>query len=134
MIGYITVGTNDLPRAIAFYDALFETAGIPPLMVLPHLAAWGRSWDEPIFGVARPHDGQRAHPGNGQMIALGQRSSARVDAFHARALALGGRCDGAPGPRGALGGTQNFYAGYVRDLDENKLCFFCLGEDVADAA
>jgi len=126
MIGYTTVGTNDLQRAMAFYDALFEATGITRLLELPGLAAWGVNWDKPIFGVARPADGQPATPGNGVMIAMGQRTRAKVRALHARALELGSEEVGAPHVRGA-DGRQGFYAAYVRDLDGNKLCFYCVG-------
>jgi len=126
MIGYTTVGTNDLQRAMAFYDALFTTVGIRRLLELPQLAAWGVNWDKPIFGVARPINGEPASPGNGVMIAMGQRTRARIRALHAKAIELGGADEGAPGVRGA-DGSQAFYAAYVRDLDGNKLCFYCVG-------
>lgn len=126
MIGYTTVGTNDLQRAMAFYDALFGSVGIARLLELPQLAAWGVSWDKPIFGVARPYDGQPASPGNGVMVALGQRTREKVRTLHAKALALGGTDEGQPGVRGA-DGSQAFYAAYVRDLDGNKLCFYSVG-------
>jgi len=126
MIGYTTVGTNDLQRALAFYDALFGSVGISRLIEMPHLAGWGRNWSRPIFGVAKPADGEPATPGNGTMIAMGQRTRARVRTLHAKALELGGADEGAPGVRGA-GGSQAFYAAYARDLDGNKLCFYCVG-------
>jgi len=72
--------------------------------------------------VALPYDGKPATIGNGCMVALVVDSTAKVDALHARALALGASDEGAPGPRG-----EGFYAGYFRDLDGNKLNFFCMG-------
>lgn len=126
MIGYTTVGTNDLQRALAFYDALFGSVGIARLIEMPHLAGWGQNWSKPIFGVAKPADGGPATAGNGVMIALGQRTRAKVRTLHAKALELGGADEGAPGVRGA-DGSQAFYAAYVRDLDGNKLCFYCVG-------
>jgi len=126
MIGYTTVGTNDLQRAMAFYDALFSSVGIARLLELPMLAAWGVNWNKPIFGVAKPFDGRPASPGNGVMIAIGQRTREKVRTLHARALELGGSDEGPPGVRGA-DGSQAFYAAYIRDLDGNKLCFFCVG-------
>ncbi|MBN8817715.1 MAG: VOC family protein [Sphingomonas sp.] len=131
MIGYTTVGTNDLQRAMAFYDALFGSVGIMRLLELPQLAAWGVSWDKPMFGVAKPFDGRPAAPGNGVMVALGQRTRAKVRTLHAKALEMGGTDEGAPGVRGA-DGSQAFYAAYVRDLDGNKLCFYSVGPGEGD--
>jgi len=126
MIGYITVGTNDLQRAMAFYDALFASVGIRRLLELPQLAAWGVNWNRSMFGVARPIDGEPASAGNGAMVALGQRTREKVRLLHAKALELGGADEGPPGVRGA-DGSQAFYAAYVRDLDGNKLCFYRVG-------
>lgn len=133
MIGYTTVGTDDLQRAMAFYDALFASVGILRLMELPNLAAWGRSWSRPIFGVARPFDGQPASAGNGTMIALRQRTRARVRTLYETAMEMGATDEGGPGVRGA-DGSQAFYAAYVRDLDGNKLCFYSVGAEADGAA
>ncbi len=127
LIGYTLVGTNDMQRALAFYDALFGAVGIGRILELPRLAGWGDSWDRPIFGVAVPADGQPASPGNGTMIALGQRTRVKVRLLHARALELGGADEGAPTVSGQEGSSNAFYAAYVRDLDGNKLCFYCVG-------
>jgi predicted lactoylglutathione lyase len=67
-------------------------------------------------------DGNPATVGNGSMLAFRFESPAEVDAFHAKALALGGTDEGAPGERG-----PKMYFSYFRDLDGNKLCAFCLG-------
>jgi catechol 2,3-dioxygenase-like lactoylglutathione lyase family enzyme len=131
LIGYTLVGTNDMQRAIAFYDALFETVNVGRIIVLPRLAGWGDSWDRPIFGVSLPADGQAATAGNGSMIALGQRTRDKVRLLHAKAMALGGKDEGAPGVRGQEG-SNAFYAAYVRDLDGNKLCFYCVGPGGSD--
>jgi catechol 2,3-dioxygenase-like lactoylglutathione lyase family enzyme len=126
LIGYTLVGTNDMQRALAFYDALFGAVGVGRIMELPQLAGWGVSWEKPIFGVALPADGQAASAGNGSMVALGQRTRAKVRTLHAKALELGGTDHGAPGVRGR-DGSNAFYAAYIRDLDGNKLCFYCVG-------
>lgn len=117
MIGYITIGTNELARSIAFYDALMETVGIQRLWAHGNMAAWGPSRNDPAFCVATPFDGVPATAGNGSMIALKMPDRDAVDKIHAKALALGGTDDGAVGPRGDHG----FYGGYFRDLDGNKL-------------
>lgn len=126
MIGYTMVGTNDLPKARAFYDKLFETIGIGTLMDLPNGCGYGKSWDTPMFGLATPYDGKPATVGNGMMVALVVDERAKVDALHARALELGGTCEGPPGVRGEEG-PQAFYGAYFRDLDGNKLCAFRIG-------
>ncbi len=122
MIGYTTLGTNDLPRAAAFYDELFAVIGAKRLMEFERGYAWGVSMDKPGFGVLRPFDGQPASVGNGVMVALVVDSQDKVNALHAKALALGGKDEGAPGMRGG-----GFYAAYFRDLDGNKLNAFCMG-------
>ena len=121
MIGYTTLGTNDMARAGAFYDALFADLGAKRLMdMAPHLIGWGTSFEQPMVAVIKPYDGQPATVGNGVMVALLVREPAQVDQLHAKALELGAKDEGAPGPRG-----EGFYGGYFRDLDGNKLNFFC---------
>ena len=117
MIGYITIGTNDFDRAVAFYDALLETIGIERLWKADAIAAWGPSREAPALCVTTPHDGDQATVGNGVMIALRVENQEAVQKLHAKAIALGGTDEGAPGPRGKGG----FYGGYFRDLDGNKL-------------
>ena len=127
MIGYVTLGTNDVARASAFYDALLAGIGATRLMPMPKGGhVWGRSWSEPMLAITPPYDDQPASVGNGTMVALQLDSRAAIDAFHARALALGGRDEGAPGLRGPEG-DQAFYGAYVRDPDGNKLCAFRMG-------
>lgn len=122
MIGYTTLGTNDLPRAAAFYDELFAVIGVKRMMDFGRGYAWGMGMDKPGFGVMLPFDGQPATVGNGVMVALVVDSQDKVKALHAKALALGGKDEGAPGPRG-----EGFYAAYFRDLDGNKLNAFVVG-------
>jgi predicted lactoylglutathione lyase len=122
MIGYVTIGTNDLPRAAAFYDALLGEVGAKRMMENEQFIAWSVRQDAPGLGVTKPFDQKPATVGNGVMVALEAKSPAEVDALHRKALALGGTDEGAPGPRGG-----GFYAGYFRDLDGNKLNFFCMG-------
>ncbi len=121
MIGYVTLGTNDLPRAAAFYDALLAEIGAKRLMDFGRGIAWGVSMERPSLGVMKPYDGQPATVGNGVMVALVVDAPEKVHRLHRKALELGGRDEGAAGPRGG-----GFYAGYFRDLDGNKLNVFCL--------
>lgn len=130
MIGYITLGTNDLDRARAFYDTLLGELGAKRMMEfgeeLGGFTLWGTAMDKPGIAVTLPADGAPAHHGNGHMAALPMVERGQVDALHAKALALGGTCEGPPGVRGDEG-PQAFYAAYFRDLDGNKLCAFRIG-------
>ncbi len=122
MIGYVTLGTNDLPRAAAFYDELLTEVGAKRLWEFPRGIAWGVAPDKPSLCVLTPFDGNPATVGNGVMVALVVNSREKVDRVHAKALELGGKDEGPAGPRG-----EGFYAGYFRDLDGNKLDVFCHG-------
>jgi catechol 2,3-dioxygenase-like lactoylglutathione lyase family enzyme len=122
MIGYVTLGTNDLPRAAAFYDALLAEIGAKRLMDYGRGYSYGESMDKPSLGIVIPYDARPATVGNGVMVALAVDSPATVDRVHRKALELGGTDEGAAGPRG-----ENFYAGYFRDLDGNKLSVFFAG-------
>lgn len=118
-VGYATVGSNRLEDAKAFYDALLGSAGLAS--VHEHRSG-GRIYGKDgklIFGVLGPYDKQPATFGNGGMIGFSFETPAEVAAFHAKALALGGVDEGAPGPRGT-----KFYFAYFRDLDGNKLCAY----------
>ena len=119
MIGYITVGTNDLEKAVAFYDALFVVVGAGRFMEEDTFVAWTVAPDKPAFSVCKPYDGNVATVGNGNMIALTVDSTDLVDAVYAKAMELGGSDEGPPGPR-----MDGFYAAYFRDLDGNKLNVF----------
>ncbi len=121
MIGYTTVGTNNLPRAAAFFDAVFAVVGIKQLMKFERGIGWGVSYEKPSFAVMTPFDKQPATVGNGTMISLVFKEPAQVDAVYAKAIEMGGKDEGAPGPRGG-----GFYGAYFRDLDGNKLCAFCM--------
>ncbi|MBT6275216.1 MAG: VOC family protein [Chromatiales bacterium] len=122
MIGYVTLGTNDAQRSIAFYDALLAPLGVKRVSPNDRITLWSVAKGQPMLGIAVPFDGQPASSGNGAMVAVNVGSKATVDTMHASALGLGATDDGAPGPRG--GGP--FYGGYIRDPDGNKLALFCL--------
>jgi catechol 2,3-dioxygenase-like lactoylglutathione lyase family enzyme len=122
MIGYVTLGTNDLPRAAAFYDALLAEVGARRLMDYGRGYSYGESMDTPTLGIVIPYDQRPATVGNGVMVALAVDSPATVDRVYRKALELGGADEGPAGPRG-----ENFYAGYFRDLDGNKLSVFFAG-------
>ena len=120
MIGYVTLGTNDLSRAAKFYDALFTEIGAGRFMSSDRFIAWASNPTQASFAIAKPFDGKQATVGNGVMVALVVDSNDKVDRIYAKALELGATDEGPAGPRG-----DTFYAGYFRDLDGNKLNVFC---------
>lgn len=121
MIGYVTLGTNDLPRAAKFYDALLAEIGAGRFMEGETFIAWAVSPTSPGLGLTKAFDGNPATVGNGVMVALAVDSTEKVDKLYAKAIELGATDEGAAGPRG-----EGFYAGYFRDPDGNKLNFFCM--------
>jgi predicted lactoylglutathione lyase len=124
MIGYVTLGTNDLERAVAFYDELLALLGAGRFLEDPGtFVAWAVAPDKPAISVTRPWDGNPATVGNGVMVALVVDSRDKVDQLYAKAIELGGQDEGPPGVR-----MEGFYAAYFRDLDGNKLNAFCTGE------
>ena len=127
MIGYVTVGSNDLGRARGFYDALMPVLGAGRIMEFgDNFTVYGTGMGKPGIAVCKPYDGNSATAGNGNMTSIVCDSRARVDALHAKAMELGGSDEGAPGVRGDEG-AQAFYGAYFRDLDGNKLCAFRIG-------
>ena len=122
MIGYVTVGTNDLPRAAQFYDALAAEMETPRMMEFETFIAWGKPGGAAGIAATKPFDGSAASVGNGVMVALEARDNAQVDRLYAIALANGGSDEGPPGPRG-----DGFYAAYFRDPDGNKLNAYVMG-------
>lgn len=127
MIGYVTLGTNDMEKARAFYDALLAEIGAKRLMQFPEngFTLYGKAMGKPGLAVTEPYNGEPAVPGNGNMAALAVDAREKVDSLHAKALELGGTDEGAPGLR-TPEGPQAFYGAYFRDLDGNKLCVFRL--------
>jgi catechol 2,3-dioxygenase-like lactoylglutathione lyase family enzyme len=122
MIGYVTLGTNNLERAVAFYDELLALLGAGRFMEVEDVfVAWAVAPDKPGISVTRPFDGKPATVGNGMMVALAVDSKELVHKIYDKAIELGGKDEGPAGPRG-----DQFYAGYFRDLDGNKLNVFCL--------
>lgn len=121
MIGYVTLGTNRYEEAAKFYDDLLAVVGAGRIMESGTFIAWSTGPQSPAISILRPYDGKDATVGNGVMVAIAAASTDIVDALHAKALQLGAADEGAPGLRG-----DNFYAGYFRDLDGNKLNAFCM--------
>lgn len=123
MFSYVMLGTNDLQRAIKFYDPLMELLGHPKVGRNEEGASWGTFNNNHTTGlcVGTPFDRQPAGVGNGTMVALNARSFEHIQQLYALALNLGGTDEGAPGHRPQYG--QGFHSAYVRDPDGNKLAF-----------
>lgn len=128
MIGYATLGSNDIDKALGFYDALFASVGGKRLMQMPderQLTFYGAGAGRPMLAIGKPYDGGTATAGNGTMVALAADSREQVEAIYAKAIELGGADEGAPGTRGP--DAMGFYGAYFRDLDGNKFCAFKMG-------
>jgi len=123
MIGYSTVGTNNLEQATKFYDEVFAELGAKQLMADDHITIWATKPGQGMFGVITPHDKKEATVGNGTMIALSVPDLETIERLHSKMIALGGTDEGAPGPRGE---TMSF--AYARDLDGNKIAFYCMNK------
>jgi catechol 2,3-dioxygenase-like lactoylglutathione lyase family enzyme len=117
IMSHVSIGTNDFERAKAFYTAVLGAMEIRVVMEHPGAVAFGRAYPE--FWVGVPHDGGKAHVGNGSHFGFLAVSKAQVDAFYAKALEMGGQGDGAPGPRPLYG--PQYYGCFVRDLDGHKI-------------
>jgi catechol 2,3-dioxygenase-like lactoylglutathione lyase family enzyme len=122
MLSYATVGTNNLDKSLPFYIELLGSQGVAKLFDHPRGGALFGKDGKPVLGVLTPFDGGAASAGNGAMVAFDLPSREAVDAFHAKAIELGGTCEGPPGERG-----PGFYMAYFRDLEGNKFCACRLG-------
>ncbi len=119
MFSHIMIGTNDLDRAKAFYDALLGTIGVRPAMVDGHRIFYRTPTG--VFSVTKPINGQPATAANGGTIGFACTSADQVNAWHAAGIAAGGTtCEDPPGVR--KGAAGNLYLAYLRDLDGNKIC------------
>jgi catechol 2,3-dioxygenase-like lactoylglutathione lyase family enzyme len=120
MLGYATIGTNELERATRFYDEVLAAMNAGRVVAFERGVYYGTHGMG--LGVLTPFDGERATVGNGSMVALQAPDRPTVDAVHATAIRLGGANEGDPGLRGDS--SMGFYGAYFRDLDGNKLCVF----------
>lgn len=119
MIGYVTIGVNDMDRAVGFYTSLLEGIGGKQLMGMDRIKFFGTGEPGAMLAICIPYDEKDPQPGNGNMIAIPGGSREGVDKLYAKARELGATDEGEPGERMPV-----FYGAYVRDLDGNKICFF----------
>jgi catechol 2,3-dioxygenase-like lactoylglutathione lyase family enzyme len=119
MLGYATIGTKDMDRAEAFYDALLAEVGAKQLFGMDRIKFYGTSTDQAMIAICIPYNEEAHEVGNGNMLAIPGGSREGVDKLYAKAIELGATDEGPPGER-----IPVFYGAYVRDLDGNKLCFF----------
>ena len=122
MLGYVTIGTRDLPRAVKFYDAIAKEMDTPRMMEFETFVAWGKPGGPAGVAVTLPYDKKPACVGNGMMVALQAKDQAQVKRIYELALSVGGTDEVPPCDRGG-----GFYAAYFRDLDGNKLNAFHMG-------
>ncbi len=123
MIGYVTIGVNDMERAKAFYTELLADKGASVLMDIGRIAFIGKSMAEPMLAVCVPYNEDDPQPGNGNMFAVTADSKEDAAALYHKAIELGGSCEGEPGQRI----EDMFYGGYARDPDGNKMVFYVFG-------
>ena len=127
MIGYVTLGSQDLERSAKFYDPLAAEMGVGRMMEFPTFIAWGDANGAPGIAATKPYDGNAPSVGNGVMVALECKDRDQVKRLHELALANGGSDEGEPGPRGEPDANgMVFYAAYFRDPDGNKLNAFLM--------
>ena len=117
MIDHISVGVSDLGRAARFYEATLAPLGLLRLVMRPATVGYGKSYPE--FWINLRANMKPVEPESGTHICLRAKTTADVDAFHAAALAAGGRSDGAPGLRPH--DRVKYYAAFVIDPDGNRI-------------
>ena len=123
MIGYVTIGVNDMDKAKAFYTELLADLGASVLMDMGRIAFIGTGMDAPMLSVCIPHNEDDPQPGNGNMVAISAPSKEKAEELYNKAISLGGSCEGEPGQRI----PDMFYGAYVRDADGNKIAFYEFG-------
>lgn len=131
MFSHVGVGSNDLEKASAFYDAALAPLGFVRRAVEPDGGAASVCWvtpghELPRFYVYIPYDGRPATVGNGVMVAFEAPTPAAVDAAYDAGIAAGGTAEGPPGDRTHYG--EGYYGAYLRDVDGNKVHFACRGD------
>lgn len=120
MLGYCTLGTNDLAASAEFYEPIAKILGHSRVMANERNVMWGSPGKGAMFGIITPFDGEPATPGNGTMFGFHAETEEQVHQIYDHALANGGSDEGPPGPRGG----DQFYGAYFRDPQGNKLVVY----------
>lgn len=123
MLGYVTIGVNDMARAKTFYTELLSGLGSKLLLDMGRIAFIGKSMKGPMIAVCEPFNGEAPSAGNGAMLAFYPGSKEAVATYYHKAIELGATSDGEPGQRM----EDQFYGAYVKDPDGNKLAFYYFG-------
>ena len=123
MFSHVTIGSNDIAKAKAFYDELVKPLGLVCHMSFPEAAGYGVAGGRPQLWIVSPLDKNKASVGNGITIGLDAPNRASVDAAHKAGMSGGAKDEGAPGLRTHY--HPNYYGAYLRDLDGNKICVVC---------
>ncbi|MEM9262855.1 MAG: VOC family protein [Pseudomonadota bacterium] len=118
MLHAVSVGTDDLERSIAFYDAVLAVLGVVRVTRVDTEAGYGPPGQDPLFFVNLPYNKEPATFGNGVQVTFAAQDRDAVDRFHAKVLELGGSDEGAPGERSY---SRGYYGAYCRDAYGNKL-------------
>lgn len=119
MLGYVTIGVSDMERAESFYTELFAEIGGKMIMDGGRIKFFGFGKDKAMLAICVPYNEEPQNCGNGNMIAIAGGSDDGVDALYKKAIELGAQDEGEPGSRLPI-----FYGAYVRDFDNNKICFY----------
>ena len=122
MLAYVTLGSNNIPKALEFYDAVLAELGANRVFDNDRLYFYAVAPGQPMLAIGGPYDESAASCGNGVMPALAAPDTATVDKVYAKALEMGAADEGEPGQR-----MPTFYGAYFRDPDGNKLCVCKLG-------
>ncbi len=117
MIDHFSVGVSDLERSARFYEATLAPLGLSRLVTRPATIGFGKTYPE--FWINLRAGMAQVAPESGVHICLRAGAAVEVDAFHAAALANGGRSDGAPGLRPH--DRVRYYAAFVTDPDGNRI-------------
>lgn len=122
MLAYVTLGSNNIEKALEFYDAVLGEMGARRFFDNGRLYFYGVKQGQPMFAIGGPYDEQSASCGNGVMPALAAPDTETVDRVYRKAIELGAADEGEPGNR-----MPTFYGAYFRDPDGNKICVCKLG-------
>lgn len=123
MLAYVTLGSNNIEKTLAFYDGVMAELGAKRVFDNGRLYFYGTGPGAPMLAVGGPYDEKEATCGNGVMPALAAPDQETVQKVYNKAIELGAEGDGEPGER--IPGV--FYGAYFRDPDGHKICVCKMG-------